>query len=682
MDRLGGRFKPRGCGPRLVACARWMAYASGLVFLAQARERTPSMPPATTESRPASPAAWVAVGALCAAVIGGPLCLGAAPTWPRLAVEAALATAVVAWVCTRTGSRRLVLVPLAIVALVCLQIVPLSGGLLMRLAPVSAGRWAVADEGVHGLWRTVSVDPAATAAGARRLLLGLLAAAAVADLGRVKRCRLWLAGSLGLSGIIVLVTGWLFPVRDRIVLGGIDLKGPIDYWLTPLEPARVTAGFGYPKWITVAGYRYLTIDAASADGFGCYLNSNHYAGALCLTLPLVLGGWLWLTFGRLPGLVRSAAVVAGIALAVWTAGRMAGSRAGAASLLFGGLVFVSLVAGHPWLRRGAAAAVAACGVGIVSFLVAFLGGFTDVVEWFPEAWQPRIAGLLHDPRIAASAAAVRLFRAAPLLGTGLDTYGEVSSIVTKNAGRLFFAHNDYAQVLAETGLVGALVVIAIAALFAVRLWRFAGGGDAPLRPLDAGVWAALAGIAVHSCFDWNLHIPANALLACINAGLALASAAAIATPAPLRPGRGARRWLAVATVFACLAAVGLLARDAWSEHVQRRLRTAVADGRIALADPARPADAAVLAAAIEAGERAARYDPANPRLAAFLGQASLHLAALAPTGEPSRPRIDAALDWFTRARRAAAPFADICEPLPPEPPPERKTAGAIGRFFR
>ncbi|MFM7108356.1 MAG: O-antigen ligase family protein [Planctomycetaceae bacterium] len=609
------------------------------------------------------------MAALCAAAVVGPLCLGGAPTWPRFAIEAAMAAAVVAWAVTAPRPRWLVLVPLGIAALACLQVVPLPGGLLMRIAPVSAGKWAVANEAARNSWATVSVDPSATMTAIRRLLLAVATAAAVADLGRMAACRRWLAGAVAVAGLAILATGWMFPVRDRVVLGFIDLKGPIEYWLTPLEPPLQTAGFGYAKWITVGGYRYLTFDGASADGFGCYLNSNHFAGALCLAWPVVLGAWLWLTQGRLPAVARHAAVVGATAIAVWTAGGMAHSRAGSASLLFGALVFLSLVAVHPWLRRASVAVTGAALVGIVGFVVVFLGGFTGIVGWFSAGWQPRVASLMHDPRTAAAAAALRMFKASPVLGTGLDTYAELAKPIGPSSDRLFYAHNDYAQALAEGGLVGALLVTAVVALLAIRLRAFVRAAPSPMRPLDAGCWAALAGLAVHTCFDWNLHVPANALLACVIAGLALGSSAggdAAATAQP--PGRGTGgRVAAIGLSLACVVAAAVLGRDAWSERTQRQLRVAVTSARHALQDGSRTVDAAALPAALEAGERMAGYDPGNPRLAVLLGQANLHLAVLASTGAASEASVEAAQRWFARARRDAATCVDVCEPVPPKP---------------
>lgn len=332
-------------------------------------------------------------------------------------------------------------------------------------------------------------------------------------------------------------------------------------------------------------------------------------------------------------------------------------------------MFMNLVAVHPWLRRASAAATAAALAGIVGFAVVFLGGFTGIVAWFPAGWQPRLANLMHDPRTEAAAAALRMFKASPLLGAGLDTYGELGKPIGPSHELLFYAHNDYAQALAEAGLVGATLVAAVVALLGSRLRVFVREtpSSAP-RPLDAGCWAALAGLAVHTCFDWNLHVPANALLAAVIAGLAMGSVAGggVSAVASARTSV-VDRLTAIGLGFACVMAAAVLCRDACSERTQRQLRVAVTSARHALQDRSRTADIAALTKAVESGERMAVYDPSNPRLSVLMGQASLHLASLLPADDTSRAHAEAAQHWFALARRAASLFVDVCKPVLAEP---------------
>jgi len=93
-----------------------------------------------------------------------------------------------------------------------------------------------------------------------------------------------------------------------------------------------------------------------------------------------------------------------------------------------------------------------------------------------------------------------------------------------------YAHNDYLQLAAETGLIG----LSLGAWFVVALYRHAWSevGRSRGQLPDNVMWAALAGctgILAHSFSDFNLHIPANASLF-----FALAAIAAACPPSRKR----------------------------------------------------------------------------------------------------------------------------------------------------
>jgi O-antigen ligase len=90
--------------------------------------------------------------------------------------------------------------------------------------------------------------------------------------------------------------------------------------------------------------------------------------------------------------------------------------------------------------------------------------------------------------------------------------------------RSYCAHNDYLQFLAEWGIVGTALMAAIWGLLIrglFKTWPCVRGGDADLGgPRNSNRFACvlgaalgLAAILVHSTVDFNLHIPANAILA-------------------------------------------------------------------------------------------------------------------------------------------------------------------------
>ena len=73
------------------------------------------------------------------------------------------------------------------------------------------------------------------------------------------------------------------------------------------------------------------------------------------------------------------------------------------------------------------------------------------------------------------------------------------------------AHNDFLQVLAETGAIGfGLVVWFLIIVYRKGMQNLYCLGE--LQPATLAALIAIAGLMVHSFFDFNLHIPANASL--------------------------------------------------------------------------------------------------------------------------------------------------------------------------
>ena len=110
---------------------------------------------------------------------------------------------------------------------------------------------------------------------------------------------------------------------------------------------------------------------------------------------------------------------------------------------------------------------------------------------------------------------LRMLIKRPFLGWGLGTfpivYPEFRSFYTT-----FFvnqAHNDYLQLLVETGLAG----FSIAVWFLVLVFRQAAGKlknwtETASGALTVAALLGCVGILVHSFLDFNLQIPANAAL--------------------------------------------------------------------------------------------------------------------------------------------------------------------------
>lgn len=120
-----------------------------------------------------------------------------------------------------------------------------------------------------------------------------------------------------------------------------------------------------------------------------------------------------------------------------------------------------------------------------------------------------------EQRLQAVEASVPLVRQAPWQGHGAGTFylsfapRQTDRVIR---GRFDHAHNDYAELLVDTGAVGLGLLAAAAVLTLRRVLRLMGDGPSPLdRGLLAGAGMALLCAAMHSAVDFNLQITANLL---------------------------------------------------------------------------------------------------------------------------------------------------------------------------
>jgi len=83
------------------------------------------------------------------------------------------------------------------------------------------------------------------------------------------------------------------------------------------------------------------------------------------------------------------------------------------------------------------------------------------------------------------------------------------------------AHDDYAQALAETGLVGgALILLAVGTFFYLAFDRWGERLRYHQGWIRLGATVGCCGLLIHSFVDFNLHIPANAAWFAASAGWA------------------------------------------------------------------------------------------------------------------------------------------------------------------
>lgn len=265
--------------------------------------------------------------------------------------------------------------------------------------------------------------------------------------------------------------------------------------------------------------------------FGPFVNKNHFAGWMLMTLPVALGlglGWAdrarrwmgqgwrdamgWLSspdVGKLQ-LTAIAGLLMGVSLT------MTKSRSGIAGFLLAATVGTVVVGrrfgtGHSrWVAVGGLLLV-------VTGIFAWAG--VDVGERFSAG-----AGAV-DLRRHIWSDSTRVVRDFPLVGTGLNTFGQamLSYQSTLRATHFQEAHNDYLQILVEGGLLialpaaAALLLLARAIRHRFRLQQ----DDAMTYWLRFGATMGLVAIGLQSLVEFSLQMPGNAALCVVLMAVAM-----------------------------------------------------------------------------------------------------------------------------------------------------------------
>lgn len=238
--------------------------------------------------------------------------------------------------------------------------------------------------------------------------------------------------------------------------------------------------------------------------FGPFVNHNHFAGLVELTDPLGLAMLISATVQRNKLLLLSLLTIIPIGALVLSA-----SRGGITGFLFE-CALLGVLLRTP--KRGSKQLlIAACLVFAAGGLAVWLGA-----GWTAERFGNLTRGdISRDRRVSMFKDTWKIFLDHPWCGTGLGTFETVYPRYESyyDGSVVDHAHNDYLELLADTGLIGGLCMVAfIAILFQSGLSNIRSAATVPSRSLNAGALAACAGLLLHSFVDFNMHIPSNALL--------------------------------------------------------------------------------------------------------------------------------------------------------------------------
>ena len=292
-------------------------------------------------------------------------------------------------------------------------------------------------------------------------------------------------------GLVFVIIGTAFSVCLIAILKRVELN-PFFWWI-------------YPE---MGGYK---------EGFltGVYVNQNHLAGFLEMVIPMVMV--LFVTRFRSP---EQKFIITGILVVLVITLVLTLSYGGWVSCL-GGLLFLSavLALGRQFDQKRLVITVGVC----AALLGATVLAATPVVK--------TVSGLTQAYPEESVSARVRTWKGTIDMiqdnlwtGTGPGTFAiaypgyQVPGLPVLSRK----AHNDYFQILSETGIVCLPLILLI--LF--NFFRFGFKTlKIPSRQKQGFTLGGMAGvfaILVHSFYDFNLFVPANAVLFTVIAAIASA----------------------------------------------------------------------------------------------------------------------------------------------------------------
>ena len=317
-----------------------------------------------------------------------------------------------------------------------------------------------------------------------------------------------------LEGLRILLYGWLF----FLVLNNLHRQEAIQ-WLLGAVLATGTVLSVYALYQFFSGsnqvLEFARPEAYRGRGSGTFICPNHLAGYVEMLLPVALAILVLSRRGAVARIFSAYAAVmlfAGLGVSVSRGGYLA---SGAALVLL--LAVLIRYRSH---RKPVLVGVAVLAV----LAVAFTLRTQQVQKRFRLMLVPgQLENIMGRPDLWG--AATRMWLDAPWVGVGPAHFDlrfpryRPESLQT----RPLWAHNDYLNALADWGAVGGVLLggaLASLAWGGLRTWRFvrrAGDGiTAKLSDRAAfvlGTGLGLVAITLHSAVDFNLQIPANAMLA-------------------------------------------------------------------------------------------------------------------------------------------------------------------------
>jgi O-antigen ligase len=293
------------------------------------------------------------------------------------------------------------------------------------------------------------------------------------------------------------------------------------------------AGYAVFQFFTHSNQVWGDVSPYLGRASGTYISPNNLAGFLEMLLPLATA---YVLVGRMKPVVR---ILLGYAVLAMLAGMVVTfSRGGWVAVTVALLVLLVILTFHRNHRLPAFLLLVILAVGGTIFVTKYLSRSLSYIQRVGALEDG--AQLDYSVRRDIGVAAGQMWRDNFWWGVGPAHYDYRfrqyrPQSVQLNPDR---AHNDYLNLLADWGAVGGIIVLAGLVVFGAGLkktWKYVrpsendfGRGLSNRFAFFLGASTGLLALTLHSAVDFNLHIPANAilgvtLLALLNSNLRFAT---------------------------------------------------------------------------------------------------------------------------------------------------------------
>lgn len=258
---------------------------------------------------------------------------------------------------------------------------------------------------------------------------------------------------------------------------------------------------------------------------GTFVNRNHFAAYLNLIWPLCIPLYYWLLrrYNRNPVKRRDIVFLMGLLVVIFLGGIfISASRGGLLTTCFMGVLslflFNSFYRRIPWyLWLG--------GVPVIIFCAFYFG--SDMIFRLSESFSGSQKGVGHDGRWLIWRDCIPLIKSSPLFGWGAGTFVVIFAFIKdpQILYRIEYAHNDYLQMLVETGFVGLTFWIMIVFAILSMIWYAQRRVESRFKKMFCrAVILSFAGILFHAVIDFPFQMGGLSLTLAGLVGLAFACA--------------------------------------------------------------------------------------------------------------------------------------------------------------